>query len=46
MIHDIPKKGQDKIPKSLKKNSTFQLTLSGADLDCSFRTMLLTQCSV
>ena len=28
------------------KNSTFQLTLSGADLDCSFRTMLLTQCTV
>ena len=28
------------------ENSTFQLTLSGADLDCSFRTMILTPCTV
>ena len=43
VIHFIlEKKNQD---KSLK-NLPLQLTLSGADLDCSFRTMLLTQCTV
>ena len=45
MIPDIQKKVKIKYLKA-SKNSTFQLTLSGADLDCSFRTMLLTQCTV